>query len=338
MKSKFCKKKGGLFFWSLVLWGHLFFCPSFLAQSSEPKYPTPITSNEINGTIKARDVGDPRLTTHFYVFNGNQGDIFINVLTKNFDGDIDIFTADTLRPLTKIVVYSDTSDRETGRVIYLRQPQKLILRIEGRTPNDEPATYRIKFAGSFQPLTGISETEEPELPEVKTDEKNSVRVNTVGTIIEVKPKPAPKLPENIELTEQKKREKDELTGREEKEEKKAKEEKRAEVIVTENISGPETQPKPEKSEPANKTVSKNRNPKTKSVKPKAVEKKEEKAPEQNPLDNIRLVVLFKDGSKIERPISEITRFTIDKGILTIVHKNGSIGRYSILEVAKITVE
>ena len=34
--------------------------------------------------------------------------------------------------------------------IYFRQPQKVILRIEGRTPNDDPAEFQIKFAGNFE--------------------------------------------------------------------------------------------------------------------------------------------------------------------------------------------
>src|SRR5215207_4877356 len=55
------------------------------AQSINQNFPTPVTSNEISGTIKARDLGDARLTTYFYAFNGNQGDIFINVVTKNLD-------------------------------------------------------------------------------------------------------------------------------------------------------------------------------------------------------------------------------------------------------------
>ena len=76
------------------------------AQSTSSSYPTAISSNEISGRIAARDIGDSRLTTYYYVFNGNQGDIFINVLTKNLDGDIDIFTANGLKPLTKILIMS----------------------------------------------------------------------------------------------------------------------------------------------------------------------------------------------------------------------------------------
>src|SRR5688500_10238111 len=136
-------------------------------QSTSQNFPTPITSNEISGAIKARDVGDSRLTSYFYTFNSNQGDVFINIVTKNLNGDIDVFNAANLNPLTKIVVYADSSQNETGRVIYLRKPEKLILRIQGRTPNDEPAIYTIKFAGSFQPAQAVAESEQSKLPEVK---------------------------------------------------------------------------------------------------------------------------------------------------------------------------
>src|SRR5688500_10451534 len=114
----------------LCLIGSLAFSVS--AQSNTIEYPTPISTNEINGTISARDLGDARLTSYYYTFNGSQGDIFINVSATNFNGDIDLFVADGLRPLTKISFYADSSVRETGRVVYLRKPEKLILKVEGR--------------------------------------------------------------------------------------------------------------------------------------------------------------------------------------------------------------
>ncbi len=162
---------------------------SIFAQSIDQNYPTPISSNEISGKIAARDLGDSRLTGYFYTFDGRQGDVFLNVTTTNFNGDIDVFTADNLRPLTKITVYADAAASETGRVFYLRQPLKLILRIEGRTPNDDAATFQIKFAGSFAASTAAPETVAE--PEVKANNQTDIRVNSVGTIIEVKPKPMP---------------------------------------------------------------------------------------------------------------------------------------------------
>lgn len=178
----------------LCLLGGLAF--SIGAQSTNQSFPTAITTNEISGKIAARDLGDARLTSFFYVFNAAQGDVFINVVTTNLNGDIDIFTADNLRPLSKITLYADASDSETGRVVYLRQPTKLILRIEGRTPNDAAATFRVKFAGNFAPAL-LADNPEAETPQIKTDNQTDVRVNSVGTIIEIKPKPTPQPKETI---------------------------------------------------------------------------------------------------------------------------------------------
>ena len=339
--------------WFLVfgLWVLAFFSSNVFAQSTNQSFPTPISSNEISGTIKARDLGDARLTTYFYVFNGNQGDVFINVVTKNLDGDIDIFTADNLKPLTKITVYSDNSNGETGRVVYLRQPQKLILRIEGKTPTDDPATFNIKFAGSFQAIQGVAENEEPETPQVKNDEQGEVRVNSVGTIIEVKPKPTPKPKETVAKVEKPKKEK---VKPEEKAEKPLKTETEvAENTPTEKKPEEKTENKPEEKSSEEKetpkTPAKVRKPsKTKKPKPQPPAKTEPKpkvetnkdtsAIEPALLENIRLIVLFKDGTKIERPMSEILKVSVDKGILTVISKDGTIGRYSILDVSKMTIE
>jgi len=331
------------------------------AQSTNQSFPTAITSNELRGTIRARDLGDARLTTYFYVFNGKQGDVFINVVTKNLDGDIDIFTADNLRPLTKISVYSDNPDSETGRVIYLRQPQKLILRVEGKTPTDEPATFRIKFAGSFEAIAGTTETDESKQPEVKASEEGDVRVNSVGTIIEVKPKPKPtpkattakvEKEETKKVDGKKEPEKTEETETAKKDEP-VEETKKPEVVVTddlpekkddsetktdENVAEKET---PKKNPTAKKTVRPKKTVTTAKTetKPKTTtEKKTETEVDLSQLETIQLIVIFKDGRKIERPMSEILKFSVDKGILTIIAKDGSIGRYSILDVAKITVE
>lgn len=162
------------------------------SQSSDQNLPTPITSNQISGEIKARDIGDSRLTTYYFIFNGNRGDIFINVVTTNLNGDIDIFTLEGLKPRTKITLFADSSENETGRVIYMRKPEKLLLRIQGRTPNDDPATYQIKFAGSFKAVQGVARNDDSLFPEVKNSSGGTVKVNSVGTIIEQpKPKPTP---------------------------------------------------------------------------------------------------------------------------------------------------
>src|ERR671927_483701 len=71
------------------------------AQSTDQNLPTPVLINEISGTIPALDVGDPRSTRHFYAFEATPGDLLITVNSRNLNGDIDVFTAVTYRPLTK---------------------------------------------------------------------------------------------------------------------------------------------------------------------------------------------------------------------------------------------
>jgi hypothetical protein len=351
------------------------------AQSKDQNFPTPVTTNEINGTIKARDIGDPRLTGYFYTFNGTQGDIFVNVVTKNFNGDIDIFSVEGLKPLTKIVIYADTSASETGRLIYLRKSEKLLLRVEGRSPNDDPATFRIKFAGSFVAAEAGPETDAPEVPEVKSENDSGVRVNSVGTIIEVKPKPkpTPKVRETIAKVEPPaKKEPEEVKENKETPDETSPEKKDPEgkvrVLVSENIPPPvkkteaapkketnrpgrrprrtppkkaepppvsetETKPDEAKAEPSteNKPEETTAKPAGRTPrKPKTTAPKPPPAP--NPLENIQLVILFKDGKKIERPMSEVLRFSVDKGILTVVLKDGTISRHSILDVEKVTIE
>lgn len=163
----------------------LAFANSSYAQSSDQSFPTPIATNEISGIIPARDLGDPRLTTYYFTFLGRRGDVFINIYTTNFNGAIDIFTAQGLNPRTKITVYADNPERETGRVIYQRRDERLILRIQGRTPNDDPATYRVKFAGTFTPILSNGGTP-GEMPEI-SGAQGEVRVNSAGGIIPSEP-------------------------------------------------------------------------------------------------------------------------------------------------------
>lgn len=377
------------------------FCISTVkAQSTRQEFPTSIITNEISGRIPARDVGDARLTNYFYTFNGNQGDIFINVQTTNLNGDIDIFTANNLQSLTKITIYADISENETGRVIYLRKPEKLILRIQGRTPNDDAATFRIKFAGSFVPLPATAENSAPELPEVKSDNQTDVRVNSVGTIIEVKPKPTPapketvaknekkpkntktkQIAENTEKSAEELKDSTESNSVEETSEStKITIEKGVEENSLENDVAKES-PKETQTETSAKIViteeSDNKNAGSGEVKKEDVaeisEKNEEKPSEEiaevkpaivkkpaaarrgrtarttkkpeipktpvpDPLENIRLTVLLKDGTKIEHQMSEILRFNIINGVLTIRRKDGKIERYSILNVEKTIIE
>jgi hypothetical protein len=339
------------------------------AQSTNQSFPTPVTTNEISGTIKARDVGDARLTSYFYQFDGEQGDLFINVVARNFTGDIDVFTLNGLRPLTKIVIYADFGENETGRVIYLRKPEKMMLRVQGRTPGDDPAAFRIKFAGSFVASTQSEPSAEPALPSLTARNESGIRVNSVGTIVEVIPKatptPAPAAVVADERTEAEETEKEKTderaankAGEEVSEPVAERPEKKLEVVVTENI--PEKKESSAAATPVRRRTRGRTPPKqTKPVEsgstsnPDATEVRTVLPPRSrrgrppasaapakapDPLANINLVISFKDGTTIERPMSEVLRFTVDKGVLTVISKDGRIGRYSILDVEKVTIQ
>src|SRR4030095_11022132 len=98
------------------------------AQSIDPNAPTPVRRSNVLGTIAARDLGDSRLTDHYYAFRGHLGDLLITVQSTNLNGDIDVFTATTLRPLLKLTLYAE-STAPIQKGIYLRRTEDLILRI-----------------------------------------------------------------------------------------------------------------------------------------------------------------------------------------------------------------
>jgi len=335
------------------------------AQSSDQQFPTPIRTNEIVGTIKARDIGDARLTTYYYTFEGEQGDLFINVQSRNFTGDVDVFVTAGLRPLTKMVMYADQPESETGRVIYLRKPERLLLRVQGRPPGDEEATVRVKFAGSFA-ASKLEESGAPGVPKVESTTESNIRVNSVGTILEVipkaKPSPDPADAEKkaaetvVEKSAVESTAKADVT-----EEKSAEEEPRKVEVV---VSDPTTEKKAEAAETKTAARRPNRRsrtqappkspeeinegeakkasktpPRTKrSSKTATLAQKEEEVTSVDPMAGIRLVVYFKDGSSIDRPMTEVMRFSVEKAILTVISKNGSIGRYNMTEVARVSIE
>lgn len=336
------------------------------AQSTDQNFPTAVTTNEVTGTIKARDIGDSRLTSYFYTFDGGQGDIFINVVTKNFSGDIDVFTAEGLRPLTKIVVYAEAGESETGRLVYLRKPERLILRVEGRSPNDDPATFRIKFAGSFIALADQKTQQAPTIARRETETDSGVIVNSVGTIIEVIPKPqptpkaTPEARETVAVNKPKKAAPAKKDAAKTPAPKPAETKKAASTAKTKDEkpnSGPKTPPakKPEEtakkeSAPAKKPAKRSEAPEVKTVFKKPSKPKKETAakpatttppPETatpDPMAGIRLVVKLKDGKTIERPMNEVTKFSVDKGVLTVTATDGSIVIYPMSDVAKVTIE
>jgi hypothetical protein len=157
---------------------------SGFAQSRDVNYPTPVTANEIAGRIAPRDIGDARLTRHFYTFTGIEGDLLITVESTDLNGDIDLFAADSLRPLTKITLYAGSSASTVTKSVYLRTQEPLVLRVEGRTAGETDAAYRIRFEGAFSPSTNAL-AQAPETPTLSepTGDRNTSRVNSVGARI-----------------------------------------------------------------------------------------------------------------------------------------------------------
>jgi outer membrane biosynthesis protein TonB len=316
------------------------------AQSVDPNFPTPVETSEIKGVIRARDVGDSRLTSHFYTFDGGQGDIFINVVTSNFAGDIDVFAADALRPLTKMVIYPDGGSNETGRLVYLRKGERLILRVEGRSPNDDPATYRIKLGGSFIALTGQKVEDAPTIARAEKDEESGIKVNSVGTIVPVPPKPKP--PKATVTAETKPPTESKPAAAKTVAKAKPPVKKPPVVITTVDpgvatVFGKKparsttatTEKKPPVKAPAkSKVPAKSSSATTRPPKPPA----KPAEPSPDPMAGIGLVVQLKDGNVLERPMSEVLRFSVDKGFLTVIGKDGKAERYPILDVSRVSME
>jgi hypothetical protein len=165
----------------------LFYMVPAAAQSTDVRFPTPVGNHEIVGTIAARDIGDARLTDHFYTFNGLPGDLIVTIESTNLNGDFDVFTAAELRPVLKVVVYAESGSSVTKN-IFLRKPESMILRVEARTPNDDQGTYRIRFSGTFAPVEGAlvadaKPVEETNTPTRSGDRKTS-RVTSAGARID----------------------------------------------------------------------------------------------------------------------------------------------------------
>src|ERR1700741_1376644 len=184
----FVTRRNGAACLSIVLL--LLTATSVLAQSIDPNAPSPVRSNTVTASIGARDLGDARLTDHYYALTGTPGDLLITIQSQNLNGDIDVFTVGSLRPLLKVTLYAEIATPVT-KGIYLRKQEDLILRVEARIPNDDQGTYRIFFGGSFAPILGgpdIAETETPVTETARTP--GTRRVSSTGARLP-EPEPTP---------------------------------------------------------------------------------------------------------------------------------------------------
>lgn len=310
------------------------------AQSSDIELPTPVRTSEIRAVITPRDIGDPRLTKHFYAFSGAQGDLIISVESKNLDGDVDIFTAGDLRPLAKVSIYAGESLTRASKSIFLRRRENLILRIEARSPNDEDGSYTISFGGSFEaasaPDSPAPETSAENSPTPARRDKNTRRVSSVGARIEEPPA-----------------------------------EKEAESKAEEQAA-PLPAPTPatvaeaptSTAEPARSTATRRstaRSPRigrpptrTRTPAPKptasAAREAEAKADESggggekntgeptNAAANSRLIIETRDGTRVERFMSTVRRVTVENGMVVVVTKDGKVDRQPLANISRMAIE
>lgn len=343
----------------MVIAGLCAVAPNALAQSSEQSLPTPVLNNEITGRIKPLDLGDPRATRHFYAFEGSPGDLLITIDSKNLNGDIDVFTSVTFRPLMKTTVYASSQSPEVTKGIYLRTHQILILRVEARTPSDDPGTYHIRFGGTFERFSGgipVAEASSAESEET-TGKSSANLLSSVGATIprppsesvetaEAKPSPSP-TPETAA-------------------EKPAEETEAAKKTTASTSRRTTTRPPPRRSsrpaskpatstkktepariEPPSKTeteTAKTETEKPSEEKPAVTEKPAEtassaaKSKTQEAFPAARLIIEEKDGTRIDRPMSTVRRVTIEGNAIVIILKTGKIERIAMADVARMSIE
>jgi hypothetical protein len=344
------------------------------AQSTDQSLPTPVLSNDVNGKIVALDVGDPRATRHFYALAGSPGDLIVTVDSKNLDGDIDVFTAITFRPLLKTTVYASSQSPAVTKGIYLRAHQLLILRIEARTPNDDPGTYHIHFGGTFEPFSGgIPVAENTEPTDSSTTKSSGNRLSSVGATLprpppeitetaEAKPSPSPEKPAEkaSDTTESTKPEADKskpttartTTTRPPRRSTRPTNSRRPPARKTEpakksegETAAAESKTQPAQTEPAQTDAAKIE--KSTAEKSSTIEKSAEsttpaeKAKPQeitSQLSGTRLIIEEKDGTRIERPMSTVRRVVIEGSTIVVLLKSGKTERIAMADVVRMAIE
>jgi hypothetical protein len=320
-----------------------------LAQSTEIDFPTPVGESVITGTINARDIGDPRLTRHFYTLTGMPGDLTVTVESRNLDGDVDLFTVGTLRPLAKISLYAGENAARASKSIYLKRREQLILRVEARSPDENSGSYLIRFEGSFEPI--IAETPQAESQPATVAEGGNRggktrRVSSVGARLE---EPEEKPAAGTERVSERAAE----TAPQPTET--AKTGEPAEAKPAEAKTSTE-KPKPTRAPRS----SRSRTPSARRRVPKpppAEEKTEEKrvearvpaqpatgkppegpAPQPEITFNPRLVIETRDGMRIERFMNTVRRVTVENGMVVVVTKEGKTERQPLRNILRMSIE
>ncbi|HEV7375823.1 MAG TPA: hypothetical protein VGN95_13975 [Pyrinomonadaceae bacterium] len=293
---------------------------SVAAQSTDMEYPTLVRSNELSGTIVPRDLGDPRLTRYFYSFTGTPGDLIVAVESKNLEGDVDVFTASTLRPLAKVSMYAGGTTSNGSKTIYLKTREPLILRVEARTPNDDEGSFRIRFDGAFEPISSDVPDREPVVPTVSSA-SNGRRVTATGARIdEPEPAAATTQPE-IETPTMPKTET---------------------PAPAETTTARATTPAPPRPRTPRTRRTRTPIPRTTRTRPSPTARRTptpvEPAPAVEPASGPRLIIEMRDGMRVERYMTTVRRVTVENGQIVVITKDGKVDRQPMSNVLRMAIE
>ena len=331
MRKFFPQRRKGAKLLTLVLL--LLTGTSAFAQSIDPSAPSPVRSNSITGSITARDLGDSRLTDHYFAFTGTPGDLLITVQSSNLNGDIDVFTAGSLRPLLKITVYAEISTPVT-KSVFLRRRENLVLRVEARSPNDDEGTYRLFFGGSFEPIAGGPDIAEAETPTTETPVARTPgtrRVSSVGARIE-EPTPPPSEVAAVPSSEPTPEPKEEPTPEAKPAESPTPETEKAPV---EEYKRPTSTRNTRTRRPTGRRPA--ARPSTRDTVATAEEEKPKPPAEPEPEVGPRLVIETNDGTLINRSMSSVRRVTVENGQVVIVNRDGTINRILLANVVRMSI-
>ncbi len=329
-------------------------------QSLDIAVPTPVRSNEIIGTIGARDLGDARRTDHFYTFAGTPGDVLITVRGNNLNGDVDVFTVAGLRPLLKFTLYAESTTPVT-KSIYLRRREELILRVEARTPNDDEGTYQIRLGGSYELIVreGLIASADA-VPESGTAETPSRagtrRVTSVGARIPEPPKPPEEIaaaaptpeptpePSPVETPASEptpdrspEAEAPKTPPRSSRSRPTGRRRPPAATTRTETTTPAETATQPKVDEPAKtepEAASGGRRAGRRGTATRSAEVPAEPEPQTGP----RLIIELQDGTRVERYMNTVRRVTVDNNQIVVVSKLGRIERIQMADIVRMSIE
>jgi hypothetical protein len=317
---------------------------SAAAQSQDLGFPTAVSTNEISGRIVARDVGDARLTRHYYILAGAPGDLVFTVTSNNLNGDVDIFTAGSLRPMGKISIYAGSQPTSATRTIFLRQRESLILRVEARSANDDEGTYSVRFAGTFEPVMSAPTAPEESLtPTVSERTDRSVRrVTSSGARID-EPEPTPS---NTETTASGTTETTTNTTTAQPSssttEAGAATSAPAETATTnsEPVRTARTTRRPRGRRSSSRTASPRPQPAPTETSTEAASASSSGSTASAPATlNPRLIIETRDGMRQERFMSTVRSVTVQNGQVVIVSSNGArTERISLASILKMSIE